>query len=406
MARTFVWRSALAVLVLAMVGCREELTMPGQCPALCPSSNVQLADTLLTSPDSADASFRGYVLVNEASFLLASNLDSLKSVMLMRFSAVSDSFTLPGDTVPVPISKVDSVLFVPFVGQRDTAAKHLRLVFYRLPAKFDTTMTYAQALPFFNDSLLADTTDTIGDSVRTGAVTLHLPVTLRPHPGDSGLVSLGVAVVASIPTAFAIASGQLGSVSPRLEYFVRGQRATDTIVQTHEYSVVPTFTAFVTSRTQAQPPSGELAVGGIPSARALLHLALPREVVDSNAIVRATLVLNLVRPVVGFVHDSFYVQARPLLRDFGPKSVLYPDSGVSGAVQVHEGDTAHVELDIAPILRLWGTTTGDSLPRVIVLRVFGEGQVLGEADFKGQAAGASGPQLRVTYVKRYHFGVP
>jgi hypothetical protein len=406
MARTSVSRRTLAAaLLVAIAGCREELTMPGRCPALCPSGNLVLADTLLTAPDTLDTSVRGYVALRDASFLLASSLDSLKSLMLMRFSAVGDSFMLAGDSVPVTISGVDSVLISFTVGQRDTAAKQMRTVFYRLPARFDTTLTYAQALPYFADSLLVDTV-AVPDSLQTGVLSQHLPTTLRALPGDSGIVSLGVAVLASIPTAFGVGSGNIGSSAPRLSFYVRGQRPQDTVPQTQVLTVEPSFGTFVLSSLQGQPLSGVLAVGGLPAARATLELALPKVVIDSNAVVRATLTLTPVSPAVGFARDSFYVEARPLLRPYGPKSVLYPDSLIAGHAKVHVGDAGPVEVDIAPILRLWGSTTGDSLPRMIMLRVFLEGQVLGEVDFKGRVAGASGPQLRVTYVKRYRFGVP
>ena len=69
------WRSAAAVALVAILGCREQLTTPGHCPELCPQGNVQLVDTLLTTMDASDTSVRGYVLAREASYLLASNLD-------------------------------------------------------------------------------------------------------------------------------------------------------------------------------------------------------------------------------------------------------------------------------------------------------------------------------------------
>jgi hypothetical protein len=233
-----------------------------------------------------------------------------------------------------------------------------------------------------------------------------MPATLYAPPEDSGVVSLGIKVLAASPTAVGIASGNLGSSAPTLLYYVHGVTPNDTI--THSVGVTPAFDIFVQSPDPSEVVAGELAVGGLPSARAILHLALPSVVIDSNAIVRATLILNTLHPVVGFARDSFYVEVRPMLRDFGLKSILYPDSSISGHRLVHEGDAGTVEVDIAPILRLWGTTHGDSLPRAIVLRILNEGSVLGEADFKGLAAGVAGgaPQLRVTYVKKYNFGVP
>ena len=121
---------------------------------------------------------------------------------------------------------------------------------------------------------------------------------------------------------------------------------------------------------------------------------------------RATLILHTLRPAGGFAGDTFVVLAQPVVRDYGPKSVIYPDSTVSGYARLAPGDTGTVEMEIAPILRFWGTTTGDSIPRLIVLRAFPEGAILGSVDFAGRAAGALGPQLRVTYVKPYSFGVP
>jgi hypothetical protein len=149
-----------------------------------------------------------------------------------------------------------------------------------------------------------------------------------------------------------------------------------------------------------------LSVGGIPTARATLRLSLPKVVVDSTAIVRATLLLNTTAAAGGFAHDTFTVIAQPVVRDFGVKSVLWPDSAISGMVRIAQGQSGPVELDIAPILRFWGTTVGDSTPRLIMLRVYPEGSILGAVDFAGRAAGAAGPQLRVTYVKPYRFGLP
>jgi hypothetical protein len=407
MARTSVWRSAVVAAGAAAslaAGCRESLTTPGACPGVCPGQGVQLADTVLVTPVVFDTSVRGYVLAREASYLLASSLDSLKSVVAIRFSAVPDKwFPSSSDTVGVAVGAVDSILVVVHVSQRDTTVKPLRAVFYRLPAQFDTGATYDTLQPYFTDAALLDTLD-IPDSVATGVVSFRLPDTLRAPQADSGVISVAMAVVGPSPTALGLESGNFGTSAPVLEYFVRGQPPNDTL--TKVLSEAPEFSTFVMSPDPGQPVAGDLAVGGIPTARATLRLVLPPEAVDSSAIVRGTLTLRLRRPASGFAGDSFYVAARPLLRDYGVKSVAYPDSSVAAVALVHEGDTGSVALEIAPILRLWGTTTGDTLPRVISLSIFPEGQVLGQVDFEGGLAGALAPQLRVTYVRRYTFGLP
>jgi hypothetical protein len=403
MARTSAWRSGCVVALLAAVaGCGSDITSTGRCPELCPSSSIQLADTLLTAPVASDTSVRGYVQVNQASFLLASSDDSLKSLVLMRFLPVP-TYWVPtvGDTVQV--GAVDSVRIVLTVGRRDTAAKALKVVFYRLPAQFDTMTTYALVQPYFADSTLLDTA-AVDDSVIGGSLTLPLPDSLRALPADTGVLALGMAVVASSPTKFAVASGNGGSTAPILEYYVHGAPPRDSL--TRLLTVVPSFVTFVMSPEFGQPASGVIAVGGIPTARATLRLALPQVVVDSNAIVRATLMLNTLGKVVGFPRDSFLLEVDPILRDYGPKSMLYPDTSIAGIATLHEGQTGQVEVDITPILRLWGTMHGDSLPRIVVLRMYPEGSTFGAVDLDGTTGGTGAPQLRVTYVRRYNFGVP
>lgn len=399
------WRSAaLAAGVAAVlaVGCKEQLTTPGHCPALCPSNNLQLVDTLLTDADVADTSVRGYVDVREASYLLASTLDSLQSVILVRFTK-RDTVWFPNSTDTAIVGTQDSVMLSVTIGQRDTAVKSLRLVVYRLPAHLDTAATFASIQPYFADSQLVDTV-AVPDTVQSGSFVAKIADSLAVPPLDSGVVSLGIAVVAAGKTALTVGSGNLGTSAPLLSTYAHARAPHDTL--SHVFTVAPFVSLFVMSPPPAQPPPGLLAVGGIPTARATVRLSLPEVVVDSNAIVRATLLLNTASPAGGFARDTFFVIAEPVVRDYGVKSVLWPDSAVSGQVRVAQGQSGPVAIDIAPILRFWGTTVGDSTPRLVVLRVFPEGSILGAVTFAGRAAGAAGPQLRVTYVKKYTFGLP
>jgi len=395
------WRSAVVIALAAIAGCREQLTTPGRCPALCPSSKVQLADTLLATADVADTSVRGYVLVREASYLLTSTLDSLQSVALIRFSA-RDSVWYPSTSDTAYIGTQDSVVLSLQILQRDTSIKQLRLLVYRIPAMFDTGATYASIQPFFVASNLVDTI-AIADTAHAGDYTFRIADSLAIPPADSGVVSFGLALLGAGKTALTLGSGNLGTSAPILSYYVH-PRLPDTTAKV--ISVEPFISLFVMSPPPGQPPPGVLAIGGMPTARATLRLSLPKVVVDSNTVVRATLLLNTSAAAGGFARDSFYIIAQPVVRDYGVKSVLWSDSGVSGTVLIHQGQSGPVALDMAPILRFWGTTVGDSTPRLVVLRVYPEGSILGSASFAGRAAGAAGPQLQVTYVKPYTFGVP
>ncbi len=397
------WRSAVVVAALAaVVGCKEQLTTPGVCPAVCPASHVELADTLLTTADASDTSVRGYVLVREASYLLTSTLDSLQSVALIRFSPL-DTVWYPAAAETLYAGAPDSVDLTLQILQRDTTVKQLQLLVYRMPAMFDTAATYASIQPYFTAPYLVDTI-AIPDTAQTGSFTFRIADSLVIAPADSEVVSLGIALLGPSQTALTIGSGNLGTSAPILSYYVNARAPFDTT--TKVLSVEPFLSLFVMSPAPAQPPPGVLAVGGMPTARATLRLALPNVVVDSNAVVRATLLLNVLSPAGGFARDSFYVIAQPVVRDYGVKSVLWADSSVSGTVLIHQGQSGPVAVDIAPILRFWGTTVGDSTPRLVVLRVYPEGSILGSVSFAGRVAGATGPQLEVTYVKPYAFGVP
>ena len=400
------WReAALALLAAATVaGCKEQLTTAGKCPSLCPGPHVQMVDTLLTDAVVTDTSVRGYVGIREASYLLASTEDTLRSVVLVRFtSMLGDTVWTIGNDTP-KVGRQDSVLLSMSVLQRDTAVKQLKLVVYRLPAKFDTATTYAQIAPYFTDSELVDTV-AVPDTLASGALVLRIADSLNVRALDSGIVSLGVALVAPAKTALTFDPGRAtASSAPLLAMYVHARAPLDTL--THVFSSSPFVSLFVMNPPPGQPPPRVLAVGGIPTSRATLRLNLPKAVVDSNAVVRATLLLNSLAPAGGFARDSFYVVAEPVVRDFGVKSVLWPDSAVSGQVHLAQGQSGPVAIDIAPILRFWGTTQGDSAPRLLVLRVYPEGSTLGSATFAGHAAGAAGPQLEVTYVKKYTFGLP
>ena len=403
------WRSAAgAALVLVLVaGCKEQLSSPGKCPELCPQGHVQLADTVLTSADTADTSVRGFVLVREAAYLLASTLDSLQSVVLVRFQAADTMWTVTETSGKVDsefVGAPDSVGLTLQLLQRDTAVKNLQLLVYRLPARFDTASTYASIATYLTDPYLVDTVP-VADTAQTGNYTFRIADSLAIAPGDSGVASLAISIAADAKTAFTFGSGNLGATSvPVLTYYVHARAPFDTVA--HSLPADPFVSLFVMNPPPVQPPTGVLAVGGIPTARAMVRLSLPKVVVDSNAVVRATLELTTTGPVGGFARDSFYLVVEPVVRDFGAKSVLWPDSAVSGLVKVGEGQTGTVSLDIAPILRFWGTTVGDSTPRLLMIRAYPEGSTIGSARFAGRAAGAAGPQLHVTYVKPYTFGLP
>ena len=386
-----------------MLSCREDIAAPGQCPALCPSNQVQVADTTLVGVDTSDVSIRGFVTPAEGSILVVADLDSLQGRALLRFVRPARWFPVASDTAGVTIGAVDSVTIDLRIA-RDTAVKNLRMLLYRLPASVDSTATFASMDPFFADSTLIDSIPlSAGDSLPV--VVLHhkflSPTGVEPFSSDSGAIGIGVGFRADTLTAVTVSSVESGA-SLRLKYFVHGPSATDTL--RHTFDLAPRFDTFVTN-PPAATPGASLLVGNLPSARSVIRFTIPGFLLDSATVVRATLVLSPTRRASGRPGETFDIEARPLVRDFGGKSITHTDTLLYSKARVTVGDTAQISLEIARMLRFWAAA-GDSLPRTILLRVTPEGGTLGEVSIASRTAGARAPYLRVTYVKPYAFGVP
>jgi len=398
---------AVAVALLAAgLGCREDIVAPGSCPELCPSAGVRVADTTLTGIVVQDSTYRGYVGAGEMDFLALSNRDSLRSIGLVRLSARASQWnygTALDDTVS--IGSVDSVLLVMNVVQRDTAVHGIRVLFYRLPALFDSTMSFAAAQAYLADSLLVDSL-MVPDSVAAGTVSKIVPSgTLDRIPdADTGVVALMMVMRASGPTTLSVASSENYSLAGlRAAWYVTGRAPLDTL--THVFTSGASFDSFVREREPAMTGAG-LAAGGVPAARSILRLRLDSLATDSIGVVRATLVLTPTGPVGGRPGETFRLSARGVVRDFGAKSMLFPDTSAGGTVSLTAGDSGTIQIDIARLLRVWGTSVGDSLPKALMLLVEPATTGMGEVSVAGSGAGAAAPRLRLTYVRPYVFGVP
>jgi hypothetical protein len=176
---------------------------------------------------------------------------------------------------------------------------------------------------------------------------------------------------------------------------------------THVFTTRPVFDTFVYSPAPQNADSA-LVAGGLPSARTILRFsgALPPEATDSLGLVRATLILTPTRPASGRPREVFRIAARGVLRDNGAKSVIFADTSAGGTTQLTVGDSGEIHIEIGRMLRVWGSSAGDSLPRALMLLGEPDGLGMGEVSISGHAAGAAAPRLRITYVRPYAFGVP
>ena len=413
-------RLALVGAVLLAAACVERLTAPGHCPDFCPSGQITVVDTLLTTSINRDSSYRGYVVSYQSPVMLAAFLPGATGTLdgrpIFRFNGFGPRF--PVSSVDTgQIRGADSARLQVYIVRHDTATHNLRLQFYRLPITIDTTTTFDAVAASFNnapfktvnvDTLLAQPgrKDTVtGDSVVVDTVNHRLQLSLKFDTAaaryvatDSGVVAYGIRIAAD--TLASIAFGK-GAVGPVLQWYLRVDSLGITQVARTPGVLGPTLANFVFAPSPA-PLDATLAVGGVPSARGLLRVAFPKFIRDSSHIIRGTLFLVPAVAARGAPADSFVMEARTVLADFGRKSPI--DSRLGETIVIHPGATDTVKIEVTNMLQLWAADT--THPTVFLLRSQAEAQYFGEIRFYPSKAAAFRPTLRITYVKPFPFGVP
>lgn len=415
----------VAVALTLVAACTDDLVAPGVCPEFCPTTEIQVVDTLLATSIVDDTSFRGYVAAHEALLMLAADLGGgVESRVVTTTTGVPTRYRFLPDTATGAVLGVDSLLIRLIIQRRDSSARDTRVSFYRLPLTIDSATTFADLAADFTvpirtvalDSLLAlpGRRDTLtGDSVlfdsTTGVVTLlaSFDSTQVPYTvADSGKLGIGVRVSADTlagPGRGSLAVGQAAGLSGT--WFMRvDSLAIDTVQRGQP--IRTTFDSYVTSQAPVALDTS-LAVGGTPTARSLIHVTFPSHIRDSSQVLRATLTLIPITAAVGAVSDSFRVAAQTIVTDLGAKSPLggpffNGDRSFFGSTTVRPGSLDTVFIDVTGPLRRWQADSG--APTALMLRLDPEGTVLGEIRFASSDFPAMRPTLRVTYSPRFQFG--
>ena len=410
-------RLALVGAVLLVAACVERLTAPGHCPDYCPSGQITIVDTLLTTSINRDSSYRGYVLAYQTPVMLAAQLpgatDTLDSRPIFRINGIGSGFVL-STTDTGAILGADSARLQVRIVRRDTATHNLWLHLYRLPITIDTSTTFGSVVPF-TDSLRSVNVDTLlaqlggkdpvtGDSVVMDTVNHHVVLSLKLDAAaasyvgtDSGTVAYGIRIAADTLASIAFGKGTFG---PVLQWYLRVD-SLGTPVARNPGVLGAAFASSVFAPPPA-PLDSTLAVGGVPSAHSLLRVAFPKFIRDSSQIIRGTLALVPAVPARGAPADSFVIEARSVFADFGGKSPIDPRLG--DTTVIHMGSTDTVKIEVTNLLQLWAADS--THPTVLVLRPQLEAQFLGEIRFYPSIAPAFRPTLQVTFVRPFPFGVP
>lgn len=406
MRRAGAWLGAFVVLAALSTACQEELTAPAECPEQCPGGDPRVFDTVLTPLPGSDSSYTGYLVRHRAGALLVSNgLPAAEARAIVRFNARPDSIevrdTLRGYAV-------DSALLSLNLIRRDTLLDGLKLYLYRIdPATVDSNATFASIAPQLAPGAIIDSI-AVPDTLNSGLVRVILrgadvAKVALPVEGN-GVLAIGVAMAAPQASGVRIGSSQAGTGASFVSYVTVDVPDTGSVRK----QTLTTSTAFNTYVLESSltPDPDLLTVGGEPSSRALLRFDLPQPIEDSATIVRATLELIPVAPVLGLPTDPPLLQGTALFADLGAKSpVVTTDNRfiVSDTISVGTADT--IRLDVTSLVRLWQAV--DERPEAIFLSLLPEAASFSRPVFGSTRSGTPGPpRLRVTYLRPFPFEAP
>lgn len=444
-------RSWILSLLVIAAACTEQSTAPGACPDFCPPGQIVSHDTVFTTIIERDSSFRGYVQGYHA---LAMTAADVPGVVDSRAILASDTI-MPrvqikiGDTTTTP-KIVDSLRLRFVIMRRPKNTTGLKLRLYKLPLTLDSTSDFASLDPSFAatpvDSVdlshllqVPGATDTaivrfwgtlcpVGciDSVRVDAdqnvlltqrdstLLIYMKLDTLQAPlsePDTGRLAFGFRAAADSFASVAVATLEAGVEGPFIHWYFH-HTIPDTVstkpdsVVTGDKIVAMRFDNFVFN-PPTPPLDSNLAIGGVPSARAVVRVKMPNFLRDTLDIARATLLLVPVSAVQGTPSDSFKIVAYPVFGDLGAKSPI--NTGANGAlladsIIVHTGTTDTVRLELTKMIRAW--TLDTSAVTTFVLLARPEAASFTEARFYSSRAPAFRPALSVTYVSRYPFGRP
>jgi hypothetical protein len=396
----------LLVLTLLPAGCRERLTAPADCPALCPGGQSEIIDEVFAPILGADSSFRGYVHPVAARALLVSNgLRGFEERAIMRFPRRADSVTVR-DTLRG--YTIDSVALGFTLVARDTNLTGLNLLVYRLPPQIDSTTTYAQVDPAFVPQNLVVSIP-IPDTLNTGTLRALLQGPdldrIAIPPADTGVLALGLRLDAPDTTGIRLGASTGGNGGVFLTYATLQIPDTGTTARLRSFPLTATVNASVSPVSVTDDPN-LLAVGGSPSARALLRFELPPRIRDSATVIRASLELTPVTPIRGLPTDPVRLHARGVQADLGAKS---PVESRVVADTLEAGTTGVVSIEIVRLMqRLWlGNST---TPTALVLSLAPELEAASFSDpifYSTRSPDpALHPRLRISYLRSFPFENP
>jgi hypothetical protein len=420
--------------VVAIYGCTERLEGGRACPILCPGQNVELRDTVIAAV-ALDASLPGYPAIGEEPLLLlTARGDTIDTRVIVRYDTLPSTYQQANSPTPNPIEAVRNAVVtarmqfptpypdrtvtieaydvdtaVAGEGAPDTAAATMVPLFR--PDRFIGSVTFRPTdITGGGEGRDSTVRIPIDDAYLFGKIQTkaRLRVGLVVRGAESAeLVLLGSSALRSIDINFDV------PVEPVVRVVARPYSATPS-----ERFLAPALSDFVIVAHRRAPdtPAEVLAVGGVPGKRTYLRFDLPPGIVDSMAVVRATLLLTQYpNRLAAHGPDSVSVYPSPLgatprVTDLA-KAVtflftLQPLFQLD-SLRAAPDDSGAVAIEVGGAVQVWRSLEAEQADRALVLRAPNEGVGQDELYFFSTRAAASlRPRLRIVYVPRVGFGLP
>jgi len=396
-ARTLIKGAAAASLVLLAAACGEDVVAPAVCPEYCPTARLVVVDTILLGSIENDSSYSDYVLRHRAKRMQIALDDTVVSNGVFRFQEFEEEIIIGDLNLSGPVVAVDSFRLQFFLSRRSETTEATEIAVHRLPVSVDSTTTYAELEPYFEDSARVATLD-LPDSVTGGTVSAILPGDAFPTLIEDSLVSSVGLAYRSAQAGFAdIITSDSTFLATILIRYAQVDSIGEAVVPGSD-TVLVDFDTFVSSVSPVADVN-TLTVGGSPANRSLIRTNVPTQIVDSSNVVRATLILVPSEPTTGITGDALVIVAEALSIDVGAKSpIVSLPSEVEGLgiVAIPAGWSDTVRVEVTHLVRAW--KAGTSLPRTISLRTIPEGGSLSYARFQSSRSAIGMPSLQVSYV--------
>lgn len=411
----------IASVAIAAAACSEKLDSAVGCPELCPGQGIDVINTTIDAvifdTTVSTATFFG----TEPLMLLASRGDTVDSRVIIRFDSLPQRYRrTAADTTTTAITTVDSA----FVQLRlELAEKQLSGPLTVSAYDVDTTEsdTSAEALlPLFRpDRLIGSQTFADADLKDSVRVPLSNAAVLAKVQANSRL-RIGLRITGSTGQFHvrAFESGAPAMLSFRVSSDTAVRPLTfQPLSRTPEDSLDLQLALSDFQLVVHTAPEGSLQLllaGGIPPRRTYMRFMIPKSILDSASVIRATLILDQIRNPGYGPRDTVFIvthvgiagsavtDPEQAARLISPAELPQLDS-----LRVAASDEGTREIDIAPVLRIW-RAQGDTIgPRALVLRSAREGATAAQAWFYGiEAPAALRPRLRISYTPVNPFGLP